>query len=82
MEKEKLSSQMEKKPQKGIPETWTGVIPRHIEELITQLAQSGGMKPVEPIPIPEGCWLCFYCRTVNSRNFCTECGKKRPDDVN
>ena len=59
MEKEKLSSQMEKKPQKGIPETWTGVIPRHIEELITQLAQSGGMKPLNLSRSPKDAGYAF-----------------------
>ncbi|MBR0413443.1 MAG: hypothetical protein IJI67_00035 [Clostridia bacterium] len=28
-------------------------------------------------PLPEGQWVCAFCGTVNSGNFCTECGKQR-----
>jgi len=34
-------------------------------------------KKQEPTAPPPGSWQCF-CGRVNSRNFCTECGKKRP----
>jgi len=60
-------------------DTYLGPIPGYHEAIAKKRAEFP-MTPVktEPVHIPDGCWQCFYCRTVNAGKFCEECGKPRP----
>ena len=30
------------------------------------------------VKCPDGCWQCFFCRTIHAGKFCEECGRPRP----
>jgi len=81
METEKTPISAQENEKNRILDAWAGPIPGYFEVLRERLASPEYMMSIEEQEIPEGCWQCFDCRTINNRNFCTECGKKRPDNV-
>ena len=60
-------------------DVYLGPIPGAAEKLAARRAESP-MTPTEgrAVKCPDGCWQCFFCRTINAGKFCEECGRPRP----
>ena len=60
-------------------DVYLGPIPGAAEKLAARRAEYP-MTPTEggAVKCPDGCWQCFFCRTINAGKFCEECGRPRP----